>query len=226
MQFSATLYNKLSFNFIRDIAPVAGVLRAPNVLVANPSFPVQTIPELIAYTKAQPGKINFGSAGTGTSQHLSGELLKFMTGTEMVHVPYRGAAPAIADVLAGQIPLMFASLPGLVDYMQTGKLRAIAVTSTSRSETLPEVPAFAEIVAGYESSAWFGLEAPKATSTDIIDKLSSEIVAALANSQMKARLADVGAIPMPMNPTQFGSFIADETEKWGKVIRAANIKPE
>jgi tripartite-type tricarboxylate transporter receptor subunit TctC len=223
---SATLYSNLSFNFIRDIEPVAGIIRAPNVLAASPLFPAKTIPALIAYAKANPGKANFASAGNGTSQHLSGELLNMMAGINLVHVPYRGAAQALTDVIAGQVPLVFASSPGLVGYAKTGKLRLLGVTSAVRSEVLPDVPAIAETVPGYEVSAWFGVGAPKDTPREIVGRLNDAINVALADPKIKERLANLGGVPMGLTPTEFGKLIARETEKWAKVIKFANIKAD
>ena len=223
---NATLYDKLNFNFIRDIAPVAGIIREPHVMVVNPSVPAKTVPEFIAYAKANPGKLNMASAGNGTAAHVAGELFKMMTGVDMVHVPYRGAAPALTDLLGGQVQVMFAAMPASIEYIRAGKLRALAVTTATRSEALPDIPTVGEFVPGYEASAWFGVGAPKNTPAEIIDKLNKEINAALADPKIKARLADLGGTVLPGSPADFGKLIADETEKWGKVIRAANIKPE
>jgi len=221
---NATLYDKLNFNVIRDIVPIAGINRATLVMLANPSIPAKTVAEFIAYAKARPGKINMASAGNGTTQHLSGELFMMMTGTRMIHVPYRGDAPALTDLLGGQVQLCFAGGTSSIDYVRTGKLRALAVTTATRSEALPDIPTVGEFVASYEASSWQGLGAPKNTSADIVDKLNKETNAALADPKMKARLLDLGGAPMPMTPADFGKFIAEETEKWGKVIRVANIK--
>jgi tripartite-type tricarboxylate transporter receptor subunit TctC len=222
---NATLYDKLNFNFIADIAPVASISAGPNVMVLNPSFPAKTVPEFIAYAKANPGKVNFASSGNGTNLHLAGELFKTMTGVKMVHVPYRGAAPALTDLLGGQVQVMFPSIPASIEYIRDGKLRALAVTTAARSETLPDIPTVGDFVPGYEASAVNGIGAPKNTPIEIIDKLK-EINAALADPKMKARLADLGGTVLPGTPADFGKLIAEETEKWGKVIRAANIKPE
>ena len=223
---NATLYDKLNFNFIRDIAPVAGIMRAPNVMVVNPSFPAKTVPEFIAYAKANPGKINMASAGNGTRAHVAGELFKMMTGVNMVHVPYRGAAPALTDLIGGQVQVMFDTMPSSIEHIRAGKLRALAVTTATRSEALPDMPTVGEFVPGYEASAWYGVGAPKDTPAEIVDKLNKEINAALADPKIKARLADLGGTVLPGSPADFGKLIADETEKWGKVIRAANIKAE
>jgi len=223
---NATLYDKLSFDFIRDIAAVAGIISLPEVMVVNPSVPTTTIPEFIAYAKANPGKISMASGGIGTPGHLSGELFKTMTGVNMIHVPYHGVAPALTDLLGGQVQVAFVSVPSSIGHIRTGNLRALAVTTVMRAEALPHIPTFAEFVPGYEATSWYGVGAPKKTPTEIVDKLNSEINAALADPKIKARLADLGGSPMPMTPTDFGKFIADETEKWGKVIRAANIKAE
>jgi tripartite-type tricarboxylate transporter receptor subunit TctC len=221
---NATLYDKLNFNLVRDIAPVAAITRQSQVMVVNPSFPAITVPEYITYAKANPGKINMASPGIGTGPHLAGELLKIMAGIDMLHVPYRGTAAATTDLIAGQVQVMFTSPFGLLGYIQTGQLRALAVTTTTRSDALPDLPALGDFVPGYESSGWFGVGAPKNTSAEIIDKLNREINAGLADSKVKARLSDMGATPFVISPADFAKFIAAETEKWGKVIRAANIR--
>jgi tripartite-type tricarboxylate transporter receptor subunit TctC len=223
---NATLFDALSFNFIRDIAPVAGIVSVPNVMVVNPSFPAKTVPEFIAYAKANPGKISMASAGIGTPNHLSGELFNVAAGVDMTHVPYRGGGPAVADLLGGQVQVTFAVVTTAIEFIRAGRLRALAVTSAMRSEALPDIPTVSDFVPGYEASGWFGLLAPKNTPAEIVDELNKEINAALANPKIKARLADLGAVPMPMTPAEFGKFIAEETDKWAKVIRAANIKPE
>jgi tripartite-type tricarboxylate transporter receptor subunit TctC len=223
---SATLYDKLNFNFIRDIAPVAGIMRAPNVMEVNPGVPAKTVPEFIAYAKANPGRINFASTGIGTSVHVSGELFKMMSGINMLHVPYRGSGPALTDLLSGQVQVMFNALPASIEHIKTGKLRALAVTTAMRSEALPYIPTVGEFVPGYEASQWYGLGAPKNTPAEIVEKLNREINAALADPKMKARLADLGGTPLPGSPADFGNLIAEETEKWDKVIRAANIRAE
>ncbi len=223
---NATLFEKLSYNFLRDIAPVAGVMRVPNVMTVHPSFPAKSVPELIAYAKANPGKINQGSPGAGTSTHMAGELFKAMTGTDIVQVQYRGSAPVLTDLLAGQVQLGFEPLSASIEYIRAGKLRALAVSTLARSQALPDVPTVNEFVPGYESSGWYGVAAPKNTPAEIVDKLNKEINAALADPKLKARLVDLGGTTLAGSPADFGKLIADETEKWGKVIRAANIKPE
>jgi tripartite-type tricarboxylate transporter receptor subunit TctC len=223
---NATLYEKLNFNFIRDLAPIAGIMRIPNVMVVNPSVPARTVPEFIAYAKANPGKINVASPGVGTSVHLSAELFKMMTGVDMVHVAYKGSAPSLTDLLGGQVQVSFATMPASIEFIRTGKLRALAVTTATRSPALPEVPTVGEFVPGYEVSTWYGLCARMGTPAEVIDKINKEINAGLADPTMKARLADLGGVTIAGSPEDFGRLIADETEKWGKVIRAANIKPE
>jgi tripartite-type tricarboxylate transporter receptor subunit TctC len=224
--FNATLYDRLNFDFIRDIAPVAGIMRYPQVLVVHPSLPTKTVSDLIAYAKANPGKLNMGSAGIGTSDHLSGELFKMMAGVDMVHVPYRGGALALTDLLAGQVQVMVSGLPQSVEHVRAGKLRALAVTTTARSEVLPDIPTVAEFVPGYETSTWSGLGAPKNMPIDLIDRLNWEITAGLADPKMKARLADLGSAAFVISPANLAKLIAEDTEKYGKVIRAANIKAE
>ena len=221
---NATLYDKLNFNFIRDIAPVASLVRAPNVMVVNPTVPAKTVPEFIAYAKANPGKINMASPGIGTTPHLAGELFKTMTGVNIQHVPYRGAAPALTDLIAGQVQLYFVTTPASIEYVRTGKLRALAVTTATRSEALPDIPSVSEFVPGYEASAWWGVGAPKDTPADIVEKLNKEINAALADPKMKARLADLGCTVLAGSPGDFGKLIAEETEKWGKVVKFAGIE--
>ena len=223
---NASLYDKLNFNFIRDIAPVAGIARAPQVMVVIPSVPAKTVPEFIAYAKANPGKVNMASAGTGSVTHLAGELFKMMAGVNLVHVPYRGNGPALTAMLGGQVEVLFPSVASSIEYIRTGKLRGLAVSGAMRSEVLPDLPTVGEFVPGYEISAWFGVGAPQGTPAEVIDKLNTEINAGLADPKMKARLADFADVPMPMTPTDFGKLIADETEKWGKVIKFANIKAE
>jgi tripartite-type tricarboxylate transporter receptor subunit TctC len=222
---NATLYEKLNFNVIRDIAPVAGFVRQPLIVVLNPTVPVTTVPEFIAYAKANPGKINMASPGTGSMPHLAGELFKTMAGVNVVHVPYRGDVPALTDLVSGQVHVYFNS-PLSIEYIRAGKLRALAVTTSARWEGLPDLPTVSEFLPGYEASAWFGIGAPKSTPTEIIDKLNKEINAGLADAKLKVRLADLGATVLAGTPAGFGKVIADETEKWGKVIRAANIKPD
>jgi tripartite-type tricarboxylate transporter receptor subunit TctC len=222
---NATLYEKLNFNFIGDIAPV-GIIRIPNVMVVNPSVPAKTVPEFIAYAKANPGKVNMASPGVGTSVHLSGELFKMMTGIDMVHVPYKGAAPALTDLLGGQVQVMFATMPSSIEYIRAGRLRALAVTTAARSQALPGVPTVGEFVPGYEVSTWYGVGAPMGTPTEVIDKINKEINAGLADPKLKARLIDLGGITIVGSPGDFGKLITDETEKWAKVIKFAGIKPE
>ena len=222
-----TLYeNKLTYNFLRDIAPIAGTIRVPNIVTAHPAFPAGTIPELIAYAKANPGKINHASAGTGTTSHLAAELFKAMTGTDMVHVPYRGNAPALTDLIAGQVQLGFDTMPAAVDYIRAGKLRALGVSTAARSQTLPDLPAVSEFVPGYELSAFFGFGAPTNTPSEIVDQLNGEINAGLAEPRLKAQLADMGGVNIAGSPADFRTLIEKETEKWANVIRAANIKAE
>jgi tripartite-type tricarboxylate transporter receptor subunit TctC len=222
---NATLYDKLNFNFIRDIAPVASINRVPHVIDVNPSIPVRTVPEFIAFAKANPGKLNMGSGSIGSTQHLSGELFKMMTGVDLVHVPYRGGAPAIADLLGGQVQVIFDVLSESIGYIRAGRLRPLAVTTAVRSEALPDLPTVGDFVPGYESSGWYGVGVPRNTPVVIIDKLNKEINAGLVDPKLKARFADLGATVFTGSPADFGKLIADETEKWGKVIRAANIKP-
>jgi tripartite-type tricarboxylate transporter receptor subunit TctC len=223
---NATLYDKLNFNFIRDIAPVAGVFRGAYVMVVNPSVPAKTVPEFIAYAKANPGKINMASVGIGSGPHIAGELFKMTAGVNMVHVPYRGGGPALTDLLGGQVQVMFPGTVASIEYIRAGRLRALAVTTATRSEALPGIPTMGEFVPGYEASQWFGIGAPKNTPGDIVDKLNREINAGLADPKIKARLADLGGEVLALSPADFAKLIAEETEKWGKVIRAANIKPE
>jgi tripartite-type tricarboxylate transporter receptor subunit TctC len=223
---NATFYDKLNYNFIRDIAPVASIIRTPFVMVVNPTVPAKTVPEFIAYAKTSPGKINYASAGTGTATHLTGELFKMMAGVDMVHVPYRGGGPAFNDLLAGQVQVMFPTTVSSIGYIRAGRLRALAVTTATRSDVLPDIPTVGEFLPGYESSQWYGVGAPKNTPPQTIHKLNKEINAALDDPKMKAHLADLGGTVLAGSPADFGKLIADETEKWAKVIRAANIKPE
>ena len=222
---NATLYEKLGFNFIGDLAPVAGVVRFANVMTVTPSFPGKTIPEFIAYAKANPDRINQGSSGNGTTQHLAGELFKTMTGVSFVHVPYKGGSQALADLLGGQVQVAFEPLPASMQHIKSGRLRALGVTTATRSEALPELPAVAEFLPGYEASGWNGLCAPRGTAAEIIEKLNHLVNASLADPKVKARLADLGATTLGGSSADFGKLIADETEKWGRVIRAGNIKP-
>jgi tripartite-type tricarboxylate transporter receptor subunit TctC len=223
---NATLYDKLNHDFIRDIAPVAGINRFPNVMEVNPSVPVKTVPEFIAYARANPGKLNMASSGNGSTIHVSGELFKMMTGVNMIHVPYRGAAPALTDMLGGRVQVMFDNIPNSIEYIRAGKLRPLAVTGATRSALLPDVPTVADFLPGYEASAWYGVGAPKNTPAEIIARLNAEINASLTDPELKGRFAKVGAEAMPMTPSGFGKFIADETEKWGKVVKFAGIKAE
>jgi len=219
---NATLYDNLNFNFIRDITAVAGIMHTPLVMEVNPSVPAKTVPEFIAYAKANPGKITMVSGGNGSPPHVAGELFKMMTGVDMFHVPYNGNP--LPDLLAGQVQVYFGLIPSSIGYIQAGKLRALAVTSSTRSQALPEIPTMSEFVPGYVASGWYGVGAPISTAAEIVNKLNEEIDAALTDSRMKARLADLGAEPMPMTPVEFGKFVADETEKWGKVVKFADIK--
>src|SRR5437762_1352188 len=224
--FNATRYDKLNFNFIRDIAPVAGIIRAPNVMVVSRSLPAKTVSEFIAYAKANPGKISMASSGVGASSHLSGELFKMMAGVEMMHVPYRGTPSAITDMLGGQVQVMFSTVPTAIEYVRAGTLRALAATTAMRLEVLPDIPTVGEFVPGYEASAWWGVGAPRNTPPEIVDKLNKEINAALADPKMKARLADLGGTVLTGSAADFGRLIAQETEKWGKVVKFAGLKPK
>ena len=221
---NTSLYDKLGFEFLRDIAPVAGITRVPNVMGVTLALPVKTVPEFIAYAKANPDRINMGSAGTGSSNHLSGELFKLMTGVKMVHVPYRGAAPALTDLIGGQVQVLFAAVTSSIEHIKAGKMRALAVTSATRSQALPDVATVAEFVPGYEASNWWGIAAPKNTPAGIVDGLNQEINAALGDARITARLAELGGAPLIGSPAEFAKLIADETEKWAKVIRFAGIK--
>jgi len=223
---NATLYDKLSFNFVRDIAPVAGLIRVPNVMEVNPSVPAKTVPEFIAYAKANPGKINLASSGNGTSIHMSGELFKMMTGLTMQHVPYRGSAPMLTDLLGGQVQVTFDNMPSSIEHIRAGRLRALAVTTTKRSDALPDIPVVADFVPGYEASAWFGMGAPKGTPPEIIDKLNKEINAAVADPNIRARLDDMGGMMINGTPEDFGKIIVEETEKWAKVVKFSGAKAE
>ncbi|HEY3641329.1 MAG TPA: tripartite tricarboxylate transporter substrate binding protein [Xanthobacteraceae bacterium] len=223
---NATLYDKLNFNFLRDMAPVGGVVRTPLVLQVTPAFAPRSVPALIAYAKANPGKVNMASAGNGTPPHVAGELFKIMAGVDIVHVPYRGGGPALVDLLGGQVQMMFGVLASSIEYIRAGKLRPLAVSTATRAEALPELPTVGDFLPGYEASDWYGICAPRGTAPEIIGKLNIEINAGLADPKLKARLADLGGIPLPGSPAEFGKLIADETEKWGKVVRAAHMKPE
>ena len=223
---NATMYEKLNFNFIRDIAPVASLVRFPYVIEVNPSVSVKTVPELIAYAKANPGKLSIASSGTGTPAHIAGELFKLMTGIDMVHVPYRGAALALTDLIGGQVQVMIDNMAASLEHIRAGRLRALAVTTATRLEWLPDLPTVGEFVPGFEASSMNGVGAPKRTPTEIVDKLNTEINTALADPKIKARIADLGLTPLVGSPADLGQLIADETEKWGKVIRIANIKAD
>ena len=223
---NTTLYDKLTYNFLRDIAPVSGIASAPNIMEVNPAVPTRTVGEFIAYARANPGKISFGSAGTGTSQHLSGEMFKMMTGLDLIHVPYRGEAPALTDLLGGQVQLMFLTMASSIEHIRSGKLRPLAVTAKIHVDALPGVPTLAEFLPGFEASVWFGIGAPKNTPIDVIDRLNMEIEASFADPKMKAQLAGLGAIPMSMTPAVFGRFVTEETEKWAKVVKFAGIKAQ
>ena len=223
---NATLYEKLNFNFLRDIAPVSGIISIPFIMAVNPSFPAKTVSEFIAYARANPGKVNMASGGNGTAGHLSGELFKMMAGINMVHVPYRGEAPALTDMLGGQVQAMFGTMPASIEYVRAGKLRPLAVTSARRSELLPDLPTVGDFVPGYETSALQGLGAPKNTPVEIIDKLNKEINAGLADPKIKTRVADMGGTVLAGSPADFGKLIADETEKWGKVVKFSGAKPD
>jgi tripartite-type tricarboxylate transporter receptor subunit TctC len=222
---NTTLYENLKFNFVRDIAPVAGIIRVPLVMQVNPSVPVKTVPEFIAYAKANPGKLNMASSGIGTPQHLSGELFNMMAGVNMTHVPYRGSAPALTDLLGGQVQVVFDTTLASIEHIRSGRVRALAVTTATRSEALPDIPTVGDFLPGYEASGWYGVGVPKNTPTEIVDKLNKEINAALADPKMKAQLADLGGMVLALSSVEFGKLIAEETEKWSSVIRAANIKP-
>jgi tripartite-type tricarboxylate transporter receptor subunit TctC len=223
---NATLYEKLNFNFIRDIAPVAGFIRTPNVMEVNPSVPVKTVPEFIAYAKANPGKVNLASSGSGTSIHMSGELFKMMTGLDMVHVPYRGSAPMLTDLLGGQVQVTFDNMPSSIEHIRAGRLRALAVTTSVRSAALPDVPVVADFLPGYEASSWFGAGVPKGTPAEIIDKLNKEMNAALVDPRIKERLDALGGISLAGTPADFGKVIAEETDKWAKVVKFSGAKPD
>ena len=223
---NTTLYENLSFNFLRDIAPVAGITRERIVMVVHPPFPAKTVPEFIAYAKTNPRKVMMASPGNGSSPHVSGELFKMMADIDMIHVPYRGGGQVMTDLIAGQVQVSFIGLSVAIEHIKSGKLRALAVTATTRSDVLPDIPTVVEFVPGYEASAWFGIGAPKATPAEIVEKLNKEINAGVADPKMKARLADVGATALSGSSADFGKFVGDETEKWAKVIKFANIKPE
>ena len=221
---NATLYEKLNHNFLRDIMPVAGLIRFPNVVVVNPEVPVKTIPELIAYAKANPGKLNMASSGNGSTIHMSGELFKMMTGVNMIHVPYRGGALALTDMIGGQVQVMFDNIPTAMEFVRSGKLRGLAVTGAGRSETLPDLPTVADFLPGYEATSWYGLGAPKGTPAEIVEKLNREVNAILAEPKTKARFLELGASMLPGSASDFGKLVADETDKWGKVVKFAGAK--
>jgi tripartite-type tricarboxylate transporter receptor subunit TctC len=221
---NASLYDKLNFNFLRDIEPVAGIIRFPNVVVVNPQLPVKSIPELIAYAKANPGKLNMASSGNGSTIHMSGELFKMLTGINMVHVPYRGGAPALTDLMGGQVQVMFDNIPTSIEHVRSGSLRGLAVTSTVRSEQLPDLPVVADFLPGYEASAWYGIGAPKNTPAEIKDKLNKEVNEILKDPKAKAKLTELGAFLLPGSSADFGKLLSDETEKWGKVVKFAGAK--
>jgi len=223
---NATLYQKLNFNFIRDTVPIAGIIRVPMVVLLHPSIPATTIPELIAYAKANPGKVNMASAGIGSAPHMAGELFNVMTGVNMVHIPYRGQGPALTDLLGGQVQIMFATSPGTTDFIKSGKLRALAVTTASRANVLPDLPTVGDFVPGYEASQWYGLVAPKGTSADIVERLNKEVNAAFVDPGMKERFANIGGEPLVGSPAEFGKLIANETEKWAKVVKFAGVTPQ
>jgi tripartite-type tricarboxylate transporter receptor subunit TctC len=223
---NATLYEKLSFNFIRDIAPVGTIIRAPLVMETNPTFAAKSVPEFIAYAKANPGKVNMASAGTGSSPHVAGELFKMMTGTNMLHVPYRGEAAALTDLIGGQVQVFFSALPATIEYFKSGTLRAVAVTTSTRSEALPDIPPIGDFVPGFEAVYWAGIGAPKNTPSEIVDRLNAEINAGLVDQKLKARLAEVGGAVMPSTPATFGRFIVEETEKWAKVVKFSGARPD
>ena len=221
---NATLYEKLNFNFLHDIEPIAGIIRFPNVVVVNPSLPIKSIPELIAYAKANPGKLNMASSGNGSTIHMSGELFKMMTGINMVHVPYRGGAPALTDLIGGQVHVMFDNIPTSAEHIKAGRLRGLAVTGPTRSELLPDLPMVADFLPGYEASAWYGLGGPKHIPTEVIDKLNKAMNAILADPKTKTRFTELGGSTLPGSPADFAKYLADETEKWGKVVKFAGIK--
>jgi len=223
---NATLYSKLNYNFIRDVAPVAGIIRFPNVMEVNPSVPAKTVPEFITYAKANPGKINFASSGNGSTIHMSGELFKMMTGVDIVHVPYRGSAQALTDILGGQVQVMFDNVPTSLEHIRSGKLRPLAVTTSMRSEVLPDIPTMADFVPGYESSAWYGVAVPKGTPPEIIDMLNRAINAGLADPKLKARFAELSAAVLPGSPDAFGKLLVDETEKWAKVVKFSGVSAD
>lgn len=222
---NATLYDNLNFNLFRDIVPVAGIYRVPQVMEVNPAFPAKTVPEFIAYAKANPGKINFASGGNGSVAHVTGELFKMMAGIQMQHVPYRGAPPALVDLIGGQVHVMFDNMPSSIEHIRAGRLRPLAVCTTKRLDVLPDVPTVSESLPGFETSAFAGLGAPKGTPADIVERLNREVNAGLADASLRARIIELGGVPLPVSPAEFGKLIADETEKWGKVVKFAGAKP-
>jgi len=223
---NATLFDKLNHNFMRDIAPVAGINRFANVMEVNPSLPAKTVPEFIAYAKANPGKLSMASSGAGSTIHMSGELFKMMTGIQMTHVPYRGSAPALTDMISGQVQVMFDNIPSSIEHIRAGKLRPLAVTGTTRSDLLPDIPIVADYLPGYEASAWYGFGAPRGTPPDIIEKLNKTVNDILADPAVKKKFADMGATLIVSSPADFGKYVAAETEKWGKVVKFAGVKPD
>ena len=223
---NASLYDKLNYNYARDMLPIAGFIRLPNVMEVNPTGPVKTVTEFITYAKANPGKLNMASSGNGSTIHVSGELFKMMTGVAMTHVPYKGAAPALTDMVGGQVQVMFDNIPTSIEYIKAGRLRALAVTTATRSAVLPDLPTIGDYLPGYEASSWYGLGTPKGTPVEIIEKLNKEVNAILAEPKIKARFADISATVLPGTPADFGKHLADETEKWGKVVRFAGAKPD
>jgi tripartite-type tricarboxylate transporter receptor subunit TctC len=223
---SASLYKKLSFDFIRDTTPIAGLMQLTNIMVVPPSLPVKTVPDFIAFAKAKPGELSFASAGNGTSVHMSGELFKLATGIDIIHVPYRGSAPAYPDLMTAKVHVLFDNLPGSIEFVRSGQLRALGVTVAKRWPGLPDIPAIAETVAGFEVAPWYGISAPKGTPAEVVEILNKSVAAGLANPKLQAKLAELGGIPMPMSPAEFDKFVADDTAKWAKVVKAANLSVE